>query len=122
MRERRSVVGCRAISGATFMSQSTTSRPWLLVGWEAILRQARIERKKPWGANPEDIDRDKPPAHRLRELFQNEGKRSDRRYSKPIDGKKLFEALDLVEVARRCPEFKSFLNCLLELAGCTPLR
>jgi hypothetical protein len=50
-------------------------------------------------------------------LFAHEAKPRGRRYSKPVDGKKLFESLDLAEVANQCPEFKNFVNCLLKLAG-----
>src|SRR5207245_566511 len=76
--------------------------------------------RKPWGAQPENIDRDKPPAHRLWALFQ-EGK-PPRKYKKPIDGRKLFEQLDVLEIAARCPEFRQLIECLLQLAGYAPLE
>ena len=88
---------------------------WLLVGWDAILSQARVGKKQQWGANPEDVNHNHPPAHRMQKLFDT-GPRS-RRYKKPVDGKKLFERLDLLEVAKRCPEFKLFLNCMLQCAA-----
>ncbi|MEW6754999.1 MAG: DUF4276 family protein [Candidatus Latescibacterota bacterium] len=88
---------------------------WLLAGWKAVLRQARIPNKQPWAAQPEDINHEHPPAHRLRALFQS-GERP-RKYEKSVDGRKLFEGLDLVGVAALCPELKRFLNCLLECAG-----
>ena len=88
---------------------------WLLVGWEALLKQAGCGQKKPWSSHPEDVNTNHPPAHRVSELFQS-GK-PPRKYKKPIDGKKLFEKLDLAQVAAACPEFKSFLNRLLSLAG-----
>ena len=89
---------------------------WLLPGWDAILKQAGIVgNRKPWGPLPENVNTTHPPAHRLWELFQ-QGK-PPRKYKKPVDGKKLFEKLDLEAVAAQCPEFKSFLNTLLEFAG-----
>ena len=89
---------------------------WLLHGWTAILRQAGIVgNRKPWGSKPEDVDGTNPPAHRLRDLFQ-QGK-PPRKYKKPVDGKKLLELLRLEDVAAQCPELKSFLNTLLSLAG-----
>jgi hypothetical protein len=94
---------------------------WLLVGWEAILRHARISDKKPWAGCPEAVNSGKPPAHRLQDLFNREAK-PPRKYKKPIDGKRLFEALDLIEVSRRCPEFYQFLCCLMMLAGYKPLQ
>ena len=94
---------------------------WLLLGWEAILRQSGVKSGlKPWGSRPEEINHDKPPAHRLLKLFQQGD--PPRRYKKPIDGKKLFELLDLAQVAAACPEFKAFLNALLTLAEYEPLR
>jgi len=88
---------------------------WLLVRWDNLLAHAHIASKKPWGARPEDIDDHQPPSHRLQKMFCNEAK-PPRRYKKPIDGRKLFEQLDLPEVAHHCPEFKSVINCLLRLA------
>jgi Domain of unknown function (DUF4276) len=93
---------------------------WLLLGWEAILKQSGVKSGlKPWGPRPEEINRDKPPAHRLSKLFQQGD--PPRKYKKPIDGKKLFERLDLTQVAAACPEFKAFLNALLTLAKYDPL-
>ena len=89
---------------------------WLLVGWDAILKQSGIKSAlKPFGPQPENVNHGKPPAHRLWELFQR-GK-PPRKYKKPVDGKKLFEQLELEAVAAACPEFKRFLNTLLRLAG-----
>lgn len=89
---------------------------WLLHGWAAIVKQSGVtSNPKPWGTRPEDINHNKPPAHRLGELFA-QGK-PPRKYKKPIDGRKLFEKLDLAQVATVCPELKAFLNTLLQLAG-----
>ena len=93
---------------------------WLLADWNALLRQAHVARKQPWGMNPEDVDLDNPPAHRISDLFEHEAN-PRRRYKKPVDGKKLFDALDLERAATMCPELKGFLNCLLSLAGYPPL-
>lgn len=93
---------------------------WLLPGWSAIIKQSRVRSApRPWGTRPEDIDQDKPPAHRLAELFRQG--QPPRRYKKPIDGRRLFEQLDLEDVAACCPEFKAFLNSLLALAEYEPL-
>lgn len=93
---------------------------WLLHGWQAIVKQSGVtSNPKPWGLRPEDINHNNPPAHRLRDLF-SQGK-PPRKYKKPIDGKKLFEKLDLAQVAAVCPELKAFLNTLLRLSGYTLL-
>jgi hypothetical protein len=83
-----------------------------LVGWPNLLKKARSGSKQPWGANPEQVNGNNPPAHRVSALFDLAGKK----YKKPIDGKQLFEQLDLLQVAAACPNFKLFLNCILTLA------
>ena len=88
---------------------------WLLVGWDALCKQAGVAPKKPWSGQPESVNHGNPPAHRIAELFQ--AGKPPRKYKKPIDGKKLFEKLALEQIAAVCPEFKAFLNCLLTLAG-----
>jgi hypothetical protein len=90
---------------------------WLLCDWAAVLKRAGVARKQPWGANPETINRNKPPSKRLQELFR-EGKRQ---FKKTLDGVFLFERLDLNIVAAKCPEFKQFINRLLQLSGARQL-
>ncbi|HMU41639.1 MAG TPA: DUF4276 family protein [Pseudomonadota bacterium] len=86
---------------------------WLLFGWEALVKQSGVRSApRPFGKRPEEINHDNPPAHRLRSLFLQ----GERKYKKPIDGKKLFERLDLEAVAGVCPELKAFLNTLLRFA------
>lgn len=93
---------------------------WLLHGWDALLKQSGVTSiRKPWSRFPEQVNHDNPPAHRIRSLFQ-EGK-PPRKYKKPIDGRRLFEKLDLAQVAAVCPELKALLNRLLELCGYPPL-
>lgn len=81
--------------------------------WLAEYSLDRLWQMGQLGGRPEDINHGNPPAHRLRDLFQ-EGK-PPRKYKKPIDGKKLFEKLDLAQVAAVCPEFKALLNTMLAL-------
>jgi len=89
---------------------------WLLHGWDALLKQSGVTGpRKRWSPSPEEVNHDNPPARRVRALFQ-EGK-PPRKYKKPVDGMKLFEKLDLAEVASVCPELKSFLDKLLQLCG-----
>jgi len=91
----------------------------LLVAWDVILKRLRIGPRKPPGANPEEVNNQHPPADHLKELYRLA--RPAREYSKPIDGKALFQQLDLAEAAGRCPEFKGFLNGLITIAGGDPI-
>lgn len=94
---------------------------WLLVDSAAIARKARLNLNlRRLETNPENVNHDKPPAHHLHEIFQNGPK--PRKYVKPVDGKALFENLDLVEAGHKCPELKRFLSCLLVASGCEPLE
>lgn len=93
---------------------------WLLAGWQAILDHGNIASKQPWGAQPEEINHGNPPAHRIRDLFDHHAK-PHRKYKKPVDGLAIFKNLDLENVAAVCPEFRLFLNSLLELSGYEPL-
>lgn len=86
---------------------------WLLVAWKEIVRRAGYSSKHPWGAHPEEIDGNHPPAHRLSQLFEAK----KRKYKKTVDGKAIMDVLDLEEAARKCPELKNFLNTLLKCAG-----
>jgi len=89
---------------------------WLLCDWDAILRRAGVRRRPP-GGDPEQVDGEKQPAEHISELFRLAGKK----YIKPMDGKKLFDQLDLEAAARQCPELMEFLNSILSLAGYDPI-
>lgn len=88
---------------------------WLLADWAAVIKRAGVNQKA-WGARPESINTGNPPAHRLKGLFQL-CKPKQRSYRKPVDGKLLFDQLDLEQAAQKCPMLCKFLNCLLRLAG-----
>ncbi len=57
---------------------------WLLPYWKTIQALAKHNRSAPSGL-PETINHQKPPASRIKEIFQL-GERQD--YNKPIHGKK----------------------------------
>ena len=94
---------------------------WLLSDWEMILKRAKIKNQSPWGPNPEEIDGnpENKPSKRLERLFRS-GKQKQN-YKKVADGVELFNQLDLNLVAAKCPEFKRFINTLLNLCGCEAL-
>lgn len=86
---------------------------WLLPYWEDICRRVGLKLASP-GPKPEQVDLDKPPSVRLHELYRRAG----RSYKKPRDAAAILRGKDLTVSAGRCPQFKAFLNSLLDLAGC----
>lgn len=90
---------------------------WLLCDWKAILKHAGSNPRRPPGGDPEQVDGEKQPAEHIGEIFRLAGKK----YIKPIDGKKLFDQLDLEAAARQCGELGAFLGTMLLLAGYDPL-
>lgn len=89
---------------------------WLLPYWDDICRRLGISQAPP-GPKPERIDLDKPPSQRLIDLYR----RARRDYNKPRDAAAILRGKDLTVSAARCPQFKAFLDSLLELAGCRVL-
>ena len=90
---------------------------WLLPYWDRIQKLVGRNRK-PFGANPEQIDHGNPPAHRLKQLFEA-GKRRDS-YSKPRDAGRILKDADLMVSIEACPELKAFVNTILGL--CDPAQ
>jgi len=84
---------------------------WLLPYWETIKILAKHNRSAPSGS-PETVNHDKPPAYRLKEIFES-GKSLS--YNKPIHGRKILEKNDLSIAIQACPELKMFVNCILLL-------
>ena len=86
---------------------------WLLPYWNEIQRLSGSNRASP-GAQPEHINHQNPPSHRIQEAFRT-GKGGS--YVKARDALSILKGKDLLVSANACPELKSFLNTLLELAG-----
>ena len=87
---------------------------WLIPYWEDIQRLSGSNRKKP-SQNPELVDQNSPPAHRISEVFPT-GTRG-RSYVKPRDAKRILDGKDLAIAAAQCGELKAFLNTILSLCG-----
>ena len=87
---------------------------WLLPFWDTIQQLAGHNKAKPSGS-PEDVNHDKPPAYRIKEIFEV-GKCRDS-YKKPRDGKRILKDNKLIVAAQACPELKAFLNTILSLCG-----
>jgi hypothetical protein len=69
----------------------------------------------PPGPHPEKVNHNRPPAHRLKELF--EAGRTRKSYNKPRDALRILKDKDLSIAANACPELKLFVNQVIRLAG-----
>lgn len=90
---------------------------WLLPSWEQIAVQLKVQARPP-GANPEEINNQRPPSRHLKDLYA----RAKQRYEKVIDAPKWLTGEGLERAAGCCPELKSFLDSLLEFAGANRLQ
>ena len=87
---------------------------WLLPCWSDIQRLSGSNRTAPPG-NPQTVNHDNPPAHRIRDVFRTGTAR--RSYVKPRDAHRILEGKDLAIAAARCGELKALLNTILSLCG-----
>jgi len=62
---------------------------------------------------PEKIDFDNPPSKLMGNLYR---KSFNRKYNKPVHGKKLFSQMNPEIACQKCPRFKEFLDALLNMA------
>lgn len=86
---------------------------WLLPYWATACRKVNRQQRAP-GASPEAVNHGHPPSYHLNELYRLAGKR----YDKPRDAAAILRGQDLRVAANACPQFKAFLNTLLDLSGC----
>jgi Domain of unknown function (DUF4276) len=91
---------------------------WLLPFWSEIQLLACHNKSAPPGL-PETVNHNRPPSHRIREIFRIGSCRDD--YSKPRDASRILRGKDLTISANICPELKAFLNTILTLSGAGPL-
>lgn len=92
---------------------------WLLPFWSDIQKLAGSTRSSP-GAHPEQVNHDKPPAYRLKEVFRTGSK--GKAYVKPRDAARILRGNDLAVAAGACPELRAFLNTILVLCGAEPIE
>lgn len=85
---------------------------WLLPFWSEIKILAGSTRSRP-GPHPEQVNHNRPPAARLKEVFLNGSK--GRAYEKPRDAARILRDQDLAAAAMECSELKAFLNTILML-------
>lgn len=91
---------------------------WLLPYWSTIQKLAKHNMGAPSGP-PEQVNHDRPPARRLKEIFER-GKCRDS-YVKPRDALRILKDNDLSVAVNACPELKAFVNTILKLSGGTEL-
>jgi len=87
---------------------------WLLPYWSTIQRLAGHDKKVPAG-NPETANHIKPPAHRIKEIFETGNCRS--KYVKPRDALRILRDNDLGVAISQCAELKAFVNTILSICG-----
>ncbi len=90
---------------------------WLLPYWSRIQQLAGSKRKTP-SANPEVVNHGKSPAYWLKEVFETGKNSKSRSYMKTIHVGQILDKQDLLISIEACPEFKSFINTILQL--CDP--
>jgi len=87
---------------------------WLLPYWPTIQKLAGHNRTSP-SSNPESVNHQKPPAHRLKEIFEIGSCRGS--YIKPREALRILKNNDLIEAVSQCPELKAFINTILSVSG-----
>lgn len=91
---------------------------WLLPYWPTIQRLAGHNKTAPTG-NPEDVNHNNPPAHRIKEIFRTGS--YNKSYVKPRDAGRILRDNDLSPAIEQCSELKAFVNTILGLAGGTAI-
>ena len=89
---------------------------WLLPYWSKIQSLAGHNRAAPSG-NPEAVNHNRPPAHRIMEVFEI-GKCRDS-YVKPRDAARILRENDLSVAVGQCSELKALVNTILSVCGGT---
>ena len=87
---------------------------WLLPYWSKIQSLAGHNRAAPSG-NPEAVNHNRPPAHRIMEVFEI-GKCRDS-YVKPRDAARILRENDLSVAVGQCSELKALVNTILSVCG-----
>ena len=93
---------------------------WLLVYWDTIQKLAGHNMAAP-GANPENVNHDKPPAYWIREIFKKGNRRG--KYVKPRDAVRILRENEdnLLLSINKCTELKDLVNTILKVCNCKDL-
>ena len=89
---------------------------WLLPYWLTIQKLAGHNQKAP-GINPEKVNHNNPPAHRIKAIF--EAGRCRDSYIKPRDAGRILRENDLSVSIAQCSELKAFVNTIISICGGT---
>jgi len=92
---------------------------WLLPYWETIQHLAGHNRSAPPG-NPEAVNHNNPPAHRVSEIF--EIGRCRKSYVKPRDAGRILRDNNLSLAVNQCSELKALVNTFLHVCGAAVIR
>jgi hypothetical protein len=87
---------------------------WLLSYWPVIQRLAGHSRSAPAG-DPEKVNHENPPAHRIREIFRIGTCRDA--YVKPRDAGRILRDSDLSLAVAKCAELKALVNTIISVCG-----
>lgn len=87
---------------------------WLLPFWDSVCKKLKQKMQAP-GANPEQVDHDKPPSHHLKQLYR----KADRHYDKTRDGPAIAKGKDIEVAAAKCPNLKKLLDSIWFFANLT---
>jgi len=89
---------------------------WLLPYWPTIQKLAGHNQAAP-GMNPEKINHENPPAHRIKAIFEAGQCRDS--YVKPRDAGRILRDNDLSVSIAQCSELKAFLNTIISICSGT---
>jgi len=89
---------------------------WLLPYWPTIQKLAGHNQAAP-GMNPEKINHENPPAHRIKAIFEAGQCRDS--YVKPRDAGRILRDNDLSVSIAQCTELKAFLNTIISICSGT---
>ncbi len=87
---------------------------WLLPYWQTIQKMAGHNKVAPAGL-PETVNHNKPPAYRIKEIFEIGQCRDS--YVKTRDAGKILGQNDLTLAIDACDELKAFVNTIIEVSG-----
>lgn len=91
---------------------------WLLPYRPTIQQLAGHNQAAPPG-NPESVDHDNPPAHRINAIF--EAGRCRNSDGKPRDAGRILRKSDLSAAISQCAELQAFVNTILSVCGGTTI-
>jgi hypothetical protein len=87
---------------------------WLLPYWDTIQKLAGHNKTAPAG-NPEIVNHNKPPASRIKEIF--EAGRCRDSYVKPRDAGRILKGNDLAVAINHCVELKALVDTIISLSN-----